>query len=254
VELLPTPENQPWLIAVLADLVRRGGPGPLRDGAILRARPEDFPDPWSPDEVGVERLLRRLLAHAGLVETGLVVEVEDDAPRLSALGWGGLGPEHHEGAAGWFAGRDGRGRLHFGVRRGNFDDHVRTVAVLGHEVAHAWRHVRGVEVGDRDLEERMTDVTTVYLGFGLFNTNAAMRHVSKGDGLAHGWTASRTGYLSVQDFAWLLAAQALVRRSGWWTRFRLGRELTPNQRACFRRAHDVLAQRADEVRAEVLRG
>jgi len=123
------------------------------------------------------------------------------------------------------------------------------VATLCHEVAHAWRHSHRLAVEDRAQEERLTDATTVYLGFGLLTTNGAYAYRSLGE-VSGGyaitrWSHQRSGYLPPQAMSFLLAAQVLARKVGFWERRRLVSLLEPNQASFFRRAFRQLRQRSD---------
>jgi hypothetical protein len=125
------------------------------------------------------------------------------------------------------------------------------VAVLAHETAHAWRDVHALEVFDRAAEELLTDLTTVYLGFGVLTTNAAWQFRASGDGLSSSWEKQETGYLDFRTFAYLLALVAHARDIGWWDRTRLSWKLSPNQRAAFRKCHARIAVDRREILDEV---
>jgi len=87
--------------------------------------------------------------------------------------------------------------------------------VMAHEVAHAWRAWHGLTTEIEDEEELLTDLTTVFLGFGVLATNYSFRMRTRGwsDGMmAHtSWSTNRAGYLPPQAFAYLLAMQLLAR-------------------------------------------
>lgn len=80
------------------------------------------------------------------------------------------------------------------------------VATFAHELAHYLMHDRGDPPGGPDLMEHATDCAAVYLGFGIFNTNAAInfRQFASFDEI--GWERRTAGYLS--ELA-LLTATAL---------------------------------------------
>jgi len=53
--------------------------------------------------------------------------------------------------------------------------------------------------------EPLTDLLTVFLGFGVFTANAAFRIEQHQDGRSQGWSARRQGYLSEEEFGYALA-------------------------------------------------
>lgn len=245
--LLPTADEQQWAVAALADLVRRRGAVPLTTHPFVLPEPAFFPDPWTPDAPGVERVVKRLLGYAGLPDARVHVAI-DATPDTTLGGWGGVQTRRHDGAAGWYMGRD-RGLYRFGVDPSLNQRPENLVAVLAHEATHAWRDTWGLMVPDRDAEELLTDLTTVYLGFGVLTTNAAWQYRGVSDGLASGWEKSQAGYLDFRTFAFLLALVAHVRDLSWWARTRLGWSLSPNQRAAFKDSF----VRIGRDRAEILR-
>jgi hypothetical protein len=232
--ILATAAEQQWAVAALADLVRKRGSGPLLSRPFVLPEPAFFPDPWTADAAGVERLLRRLLAYAGLPDARVRADVE---PGDAGPVWPGETERQRHGAAGWYRGRDAAGTYHFGVDAGFNQRPEMLVAVLAHETAHAWRDTHALPVPDRDAEELLTDLTTVYLGFGVLTTNAAWHYRATSDGLASSWEKQRSGYLDFRVFAYLLALVAHARGLTWWERTRLAWRLSPNQRASFRESY-----------------
>jgi hypothetical protein len=248
-EILTAAERE-WLLDALRELIAAGGMETFLAAPILEPTPRDFPDVFEPNAQGVSVLLRRVLTHAHLdLEVELdtfsrpeVVREIDDRGRAKA--WG------HEGTAAWFAGIHD-GRCHFGIAEEGIDDPTGLVATLCHEVAHAWRAAHELAVEDLAVEERLTDLTTVYLGFGLLTTNGAYRYRQSGefDGTVAStrWSHASAGYLPPQAMSFLLAAQVKARGLGWFARRRLAGRLEPNQAAYFRWAYWHLA--VEEVRA-----
>jgi hypothetical protein len=92
------------------------------------------------------------------------------------------------------------------------------------------------------------DVTTVYLGFGLLTTDAAVRHgAERAGGFRLTRTKSQLGVLGPQAMAFVLGVQAVARgldRSG---RRRIAKPLQPNQAGFFRAALALLDARTPSV-------
>jgi hypothetical protein len=140
----------------------------------------------------------------------------------------------HDDTPAWFCGIDERRVAHFGCLDTSFDQPETLVAHLCHEVAHAWRFHHRAVVDDHDDEELLTDLTTVKLGFGLFTGNASFQKTVFHDGARSGTRTSRSGYLALPHFAFLLAAQAVCRDLGWCARRGLANQLGQDQATLFR--------------------
>lgn len=83
---------------------------------------------------------------------------------------------------------------------------VNLIATLSHELAHAL-HNRMREPLDIEPEhyELFTDLTAVYLGYGIFLANSRFEFVKFQDGELSGWQASGAGYLPEADLVMGLA-------------------------------------------------
>ncbi len=147
-------------------------------------------------------------------------------------------PERCVSTLGMFLGLEG-GRCHFAINDQQSSDAEHLVGVMCHEVAHAYRAHHGLCVPKRDQEELLTDVTTVYLGFGILSTNNSFRYRSSLE-IHSGRTrtsmsTSSAGYLPPQAFSFLLAVQLAARRTSFWRRRAVLKHLEPDQ-AAFTRA------------------
>lgn len=247
--MIPTPEERGWLIDELATLMAAVGWERLVSAPILEPTPEWFPDRWSADAAGVRRLARRLLRYAGLERLGVQVSLFHGDRDVALDSYGRPAGERHHGAAAWFAGIDD-GVCSFGAEVGQLGDPLGVTAAMAHEVAHVFRRVHAVEVEDREVEERLTDLTTVLLGFGVLTTNASSRHRSAGGIGVHSWSHQSLGYLPPQALSFLLAVQACARGLADEQQRALGRLLEANQRGffehacrCVEREHPDLAAR-----------
>ncbi|PCC67815.1 hypothetical protein SAMN02745121_02451 [Nannocystis exedens] len=214
-DALPAEERRAWLLERLGALLRAADWQHFVCTPIVLPRPEFFPDRFTRSAAGVLRLVRRLFRYADL-ELGAEVELYEGRPPApegpTALG----ATHHHEGAAGLFLGIDG-GVARFGADLALLDDPDGITATLAHEVAHAYRSHHALCVADHELEEELTDLTAVFLGFGVLSANAALRHRSEQlhDGTFRSrWSVQRLGYLSPQELCFVLAAQIHVRGAG----------------------------------------
>ncbi len=242
--VLPTLERRVFILEGLEALRRRRGDATFVHGRILEPGDRDFPDAWEPTTEGAARLTRRVLRHAGMadheVEMVGFLHGRDralDVPGVvSTSAW-------HDGTAAWFAGIDPETRVcFFGIDLDGLEDAASVVGTMCHEVAHAYRQAHGIAIEERDLDEEMTDLTTVFLGFGLLTANSAYVYRSESlEGRSLGgmqWRHSQRGYLTVAEMAYALAYQVGVRErhgkrgeAAW-----IAARLEPTQRECFEAA------------------
>jgi hypothetical protein len=230
------------LLAELRGVIDARGAQTFLTAPILEPTARDFPDPFEPNEEGVRTILRRILRYAALDDLEVDLDTFSQPDEMSEIDERGRAKKWgHEGAAAWFAGIEDS-RCHFGIAVERIGEPASLVATLCHEVTHAWRHVHGLRDPDRDLEERLTDLSTVYLGFGLLTTNGAYMYRASGEltgGESAGsiavtrWSHTRGGYLSPESMSFLLAAQVKARGMGWFARRRIAGKLETNQSAYF---------------------
>jgi hypothetical protein len=231
------------LLGELANLIATAGGDTFLTAPLVEPSDRWFPDRWTPDADGVERLLRRVLAHAGLGELGLTIEIDRFADARGKVLMDGR-PGGHEGTAAWFAGIHD-GVCSFGVDTHQLGDPVGLIGTLAHEVGHAYRHANQLVQPVRAHEERLTDLTTIYLGFGVLTVNATQRFRSGQHGAGSWYSRAESGYLPMQSMSYLLAAHVVARGAA---PSPVGRMLATNQRACFKAACKELGDRPAVLR------
>jgi len=212
VSSMPTVEERDWLIDQLAALMAAAGWQRLVNAPLIEPADKFFPDRWTPDEAGVRRMALRLLRFAGLGQYDVDVQLfEGDHTGVSD---GQRRSERHTGAAAWFAGIED-GVVQFGTALHGLADPALLTGTMSHEVAHVFRRVHALEVEDSELEERLTDLTTIWLGFGVLTTNATLKHRSRGEfdgrNFWQSYSQQSVGYLPPQAMTFLLALQAVAR-------------------------------------------
>ncbi len=254
-EYLPSADERDWLTEALDELCERKGRRTFLTAPILEPIDRWFPDRWEASEGGVRALCRRLLAYAGLGVLRAAVTIYTNEEEVLELdGQGGAArasSSGHRGAAAWFAGiRDGV--CYFGADARQLEQPEAIVGTMCHEIAHAWRHHHGLVQENRALEELLTDLTTIYLGFGILTVNNAYRYRASGDWGVTRWSHARTGYLSPQAMSYLLALQADARQLDKAARRRITRFLEPNQRTFFKAAVKAIADAPSPLREEAL--
>jgi hypothetical protein len=111
------------------------------------------------------------------------------------------------------------------------------VATMAHELCHV--HLLGDGRISRTEEdhEPLTDLLTVFMGFGIFGANASFREKGWSDGRMYGWSAAKLGYLHQDTWGYAMAAFAHLRgerRPNW------AKHLRPDVRRAFRQSEAYL--------------
>lgn len=230
-QYLPNEKEQQWLLWAMKSVVLARGYEQLAVRPIIEPTRRFFPERWRFSQSGLEALTRKLLGYAELDHLDLRIDTYSEREELYRL------PERHScgSTAGLFLGIE-QGCAMFAFNVDAPSDMAYIAGVMGHEVAHAYRAFHALAVDDRSEEELLTDVTTIYLGFGILAANSSYRYRTAGDWGYQSWSTVTTGYLSPQGFAYLLGAQLLLRGLVWRQPRRLLRHLEPNQRAFTRAA------------------
>jgi len=115
------------------------------------------------------------------------------------------------------------------------------VATISHELAHALLLGDGRISGQVPDHEWVTDLTTVFLGLGVFGSNSAIREEPASTGHRH---LSSSGYMSELIYAYALALFAWARGE---TKPSWAGHLRPNVRASMKQALRFLAKTNDSL-------
>lgn len=194
------------LLDDLAQLIEANGPGDFVSGPILLPDAHFFPDEWRGDLPSASAMLRRLMAWARLGSLPMSLRLENDPAWAEDPDFT---PPHHDAAA-FFAGVNEFGTYLFGLRPDQLTDPMALAGVLAHETAHAWRFRRDITHTHDAREERFTDVSSVFLGFGVLSAGIAHRGQPE---------LSRRGYLPLPAICFALGVQLVVRNDpGEWKR------------------------------------
>lgn len=89
---------------------------------------------------------------------------------------------------------------------GIVNDPFALVATFAHEIAHhKLAKIHEPPPDGEDTLETVTDLTTIYMGFGIFGANCAFNFSRHQDVVTQGWQWSRLGYLSERDWVFGIA-------------------------------------------------
>lgn len=225
--LLPTEEEQGWVVTQLAALVRAHGHEHLLLAPVLEASERYFPDAWAGGEPSLQRLMARLCIYADLEEAEIELKVHPDDDVGGPVAPAGIG------APIWLVRKQGE-TLHYAVRASALRDGAAIVPAAARAVAEGWRLWHGLTQKNNILEQRIVDVTTIYLGFGLLTTDASVRHgATRTDAMRMQRTKTRLGVIGPVMMAYGLAVQQLGRQAPPKERKRIRKQLQANQAGFF---------------------
>jgi len=125
------------------------------------------------------------------------------------------------------------------LRSTQLRDPLSLVATMAHDLGHAILLGGGLISPKTPDHEPLTDLLTVFLGFGIFNANSAGRFKQYQDERRYGWSMQRLGYLAEEVYGYALAKFATEReeeRSEWV------KHLSTNVRAYYKRSRSWLAK------------
>lgn len=206
-----------------------------------------FPREWTPTEnwalYAFDRICALMQADPARVDVEFF-EIDDahDALRESMPYWSSSGPQ---APAGLYRERDGESssaRAAIALNQEQLNDPVALIATISHELAHLL--LLGNRMIERTIDdmEPLTDLMTVFCGFGVFTANTAFRfHQWSSDGGKCGWSVRRLGYLSEPILGYALARYAELRnerKPAWAKHLRL------NVRSYMSQSSRVLAREA----------
>ena len=196
-------EEWEWQLAAFCWLLDEfGGVEAHRTGILATPDGDCFPDSALRGDARAEELLRQIMDIAGIGDWPVRLVMDDGEPELRAVSqMHAIVPETgramgtfqgvDDGAGGWLA--------EIVASRQQLGDEAGLVATLAHEVAHYWLCGTGRAMpGGEDCHELLTDLTAVFLGFGIFLGNSARyaRHAFAETGGGQWFLSGAQGYLS----------------------------------------------------------
>jgi len=204
-------------------LGRIGGLGAAASGAgksaVVLPSLDFFAREWEPTEswalFAVDRVCEMMGADRRRVDVEFfAVASVDDALRHSLPHWESSGSKGPAGTYGELDASESsldavRARISLNARQ--LQDPTPLIATIAHELAHLL--LLGDRKIDRDLPdmEPLTDLMTVFCGFGVFNANSAFNFQQwHSDGGRGGWKTNRLGYLPEPVWGYALARYACL--------------------------------------------
>lgn len=140
-------------------------------------------------------------------------------------------------SSGLYGDKDAEGYYTIAIEKSILNQYDQVIATLAHEVA----HIKILGEGRlKENDEYLTDLVTVFFGLGIFNANTSFQQKNS----AEGWSYSKQGYLSQQEWGYALALYAYIRqeKNPEWIKF-----LTPNLQSDYKKSEAYIYDNTDKV-------
>jgi len=241
-------DDRLWVENGFARLSRFLGRNRMLQAEVVLPDEAHFPDPYERSIGAPEKMFRRICGYMKVDPRQVDLEVfPDETEELGRMlpYWQGS----HSGCAGLYVHPDGENKnMVVALRESQMDDPLALVATMAHELGHVILLGGGLlDPNAKDMEP-LTDLLTVFLGFGIFNANCAGRFRQWQDELKQGWSMQHLGYLPQDLYGYALARFAYERnerRPKWLN------HLSTNVRSYFRKSIDWLLAEEKRIKAPI---
>lgn len=211
----------------------------MLEADVVLPNDDYFPDYYDRSPQAVDQLFTRICAYLKVDRAPLELEVfpdEIDELRQVLPYWSGGAGKCSTGSqyAGFYqraaAGGDVPSRPLVALRNSLTKDPSVLIATIAHELGHV------ILIGGKLIDattpdhEPLTDLLTVFLGFGIFNANSSARFRQYQEAGRQGWSMNHLGYLPQNVFGYAVAKFAFERnelKPAW------SRHLSTNVKAYF---------------------
>jgi hypothetical protein len=202
--------DREWIEKSLHSLVDLFGKKSLQTVNLVLPTEDFFPDEWQSEQEAVEKLFGRVCSYMQVDRDRLELKtVHVQRRRMADLL--PYGRESGSGAAGVYIEGQPDDKIRIGIKITDDFNVDSVIATLAHELSHVL--LLGDKRITRDIEymEGLTDLATIYWGFGIFLANAAFQYRQFDDGFKRGWSARRQGYLPEPVIGYALAYWTVLR-------------------------------------------
>jgi hypothetical protein len=227
-------EDRQWVDDGFKRLSHMLGHKRMLEAQVVLPDAGHFPDPYDKSESAVEKMFCRICSYMQVDRTLIDLEVfPDETSELRELlpYWRG---SNGKCAAGLYVHAEDESRkMVVALRHSQMEDPLSVVATLAHELGHVILLGGGkMEHSEKDMEP-VTDLLTVFLGFGIFNANCAGRLLKWQNERKQGWSMQRLGYLPEEIYGYALARFAHERGE---RRPKWAEHLSTNVRSYFKKS------------------
>lgn len=188
-----------WHLENFAWLIQEFGPSRFAKTQLVLPKPGYFTAGDKQDHNFAVHIFEQVKTYCGMSDWEVDLVVDDNPVAVrTEISHAMIAPQKH--AIGTFAAAGNRVQISYVpelVRRPD-----RLIATFAHELSHyLLATARSEPPCDDDEKEFLTDLTAVYLGFGVFLANARFNF----EGSVNGWRMGRSGYLPEADLIFALS-------------------------------------------------
>lgn len=235
-EFLPDLDEQGALITHISKLIEVMGSTHFLESTVLEPTSKHFPFEVTSSGNGAFYIAEYLLKHIGLSAVTPEIYVykpdeEDDSDIAASVTY-----------------NKKKRKCCIYINEQSLSDLNYLAAVIAHEVTHVYREHHNLAIKDHEEEELLTDLTAVYLGFGVLLTKASYLAYSYGDTQYHYWGTRTLGYLSPQSLCFLLSIQAVLRGVEKWREIPYRKHVGSNQQAFLKTSLNLFLENEDALK------
>lgn len=224
-----------------------------REAPLITPTTDFFPDSLLTGHARAEELFGQVQSHAGLDHIAFRLEAGDSNRPTKVASGLGLVHDGDQAPLGTYrvVNEDGTYLPIITYNPSMLSNPFGMVATFAHELAHRVMDSALREPpGGADMHELMTDLTAVFLGFGIFLANGAKSFHAYQTFDEMGWSSSRSGYLSE---AALVTALAIAERLANRDPMAGARWLKSHLAADLKKVDRYLVKRHPALEADVMR-
>jgi hypothetical protein len=228
------PDTKEWIDHSFDWLINEIGLDTVRAVEMLLPTEEHFPDPYDGTELSIRKMFDRVCGYMDVDPEAVNVRFFRNEDGSSVHQFAASESGHN--AIGTYSLRNGK--YHIDLDTAHAGDPQAMIATIAHELGHVILLGEGRLDPDYEDHEPMTDLLTVFYGFGVFSGNSVFSFQQWTNASGQGWRAERRGYLTEEMFGYALALFALLRgelKPDW------EKELSTNVRHYFRSASKFVA-------------
>lgn len=192
-----TTYEKAWVETRLGWLADKLGIDRLLKAPVVLPTADFFPEEYEGTDRDAEIIMDRLCGYMQIDRRTVVLQVlhDDDMP----------------GAAGQYLRHERRERAVVRLAQSMLYNREAVIATIAHELAHEILLGGKLLDGNEKDHEWVTDLLPVFLGLGIFATNATVQEGHMREGNFYWWSISKHGYLPMRVFAYALSCFATVR-------------------------------------------
>ena len=200
-----TDEQRQWIDDRFDWLQNEFGIGRL-NGEVYLPNEKFFPDPYVPAIDGAESLLNRVCTYMSIDRSRLELKLFTRDTSYSDIK---TPSQQFAGAAGVF--EPGDSTITIWLEQSMLNNPESLISTIAHELGHVLLLADNRYSRENEDHERLTDLMTVFFGFGVFSANSSLVEENWRVGNVSGWSIGTMGYLSLAEYAYALAVYAFRR-------------------------------------------